>query len=83
MFRLILLILLNLFGFKGVDTPKSLYKQEPMTVKLERWIGERIHILCFIILMLVFIVFVAACFFICGVSATESGMMYNHFGDVI
>ena len=63
-------------------TPARLHKK-PEENDVEAWILNHAYIfvpICFVIL---FILFVCLCFAITGVSATESGNVYNHLGDVI
>lgn len=64
-----------------MNNPARLSKKEDKSI--EDWIIQHANIfvpICFVIL---FILFVCLCFAITGVSATESGNMYNHLGDVI
>ena len=51
--------------------------------KVEAWVLSH-AMLCLIVLMcLLMAIFVTVIFVITGVSATESGVQYNHFGDII
>ena len=62
--------------------PPRLDKQVPND-DLESWILNHAHIflpICFVIL---FVLFIWLCFAITGVSATDSGVVYNHMQDVI
>ena len=73
----------------GVEepTPKySLHKQqttEDSLLRLNRFIEQNFYVICLAVIVLMFVVFVFCCFWICGVSAVESGNYYNHFIGVI
>lgn len=73
--------------FVGTPQPKhSLHKKptkEDFSRNLNCWIQRNFYIICLAFLLILFITFVIFCFWICGVSATESGNVYNHIGDVI
>ena len=63
--------------------PVRLQKRNVEENKVEAWILNHAHIflpLAVIILMILIVLLVYA---VCGGSATESGLMYNHFQDVI
>ena len=65
-----------------MSNPVRLHKK-PEKKGVEEWILDHSYIflpICFVIL---FILLVGLCFAITGVSATESGNVYNHLGDVI
>lgn len=62
---------------------RRLEKQMSVEEKIDEWALAHAHIilpLCFIVLIILFVVL---CFAICGVSATDSGVQYNHLQDVI
>ena len=69
-----------------MSKPVRLAKQNndsPFLNKLDDWAISHAHIIlpiCFIVLLFLF---VAVCFAIVGVSATESGMQYNQFERLI
>ena len=63
--------------------PQTLHKKVDPHEEAEAWILNHAHILlplCFVILM---ILFVGLCFALVGASASDSGIQYNHFVDVI
>ena len=81
--EIITLLIILLFGHQ--NRPKNDLRKKPTT--RENWLQTLIqryyiYILAFII-VLCFILFVYICFAICGVSATESGAVYNNFDKVI
>jgi putative effector of murein hydrolase LrgA (UPF0299 family) len=64
-----------------MSNPARLHKKEEKN--MEAWILSHAYIflpLCIIILL---ILFVWLCFAVTGVSAVESGTVYNHMMDVI
>ena len=66
-----------------MSSPKTLYKKETPEEKIDNFVLSNAHIflpLCFIVLM---ILLIALCYALVGVSATDSGMVYNHMMDVI
>ncbi len=69
-----------------MSTPVRLHKKptrEDYMRDINCWIQRNFYILCAIAIMILLVVFVVACFTIVGASATESGVQYNHFQDVI
>ena len=74
-----------------VGTPKNkkarLEKQKddisPFLNKLDEWAMRNVHIILPICLITLMILFVLLCYAIIGVSATDSGLQYNHFQEVI
>ena len=51
--------------------------------KVEEWAFRYAHILLPLFIILGLILFVLLCYAICGVSATESGVQYNQFDNII
>ena len=51
--------------------------------RIEKWAFRYAHILLPIFIVLGLLLFVAFCFVICGASATESGLEYNQFQNII
>ena len=47
------------------------------------WIERHFYIICLAAIVLLLVAFVMVCFAIVGVSAVESGVPYNHIGDII
>lgn len=84
-----LLILLSgiLFLLTGNSNEKDILRKKPTKEDhirtIECWIERHFTVLCFIAIVLVLIAFMFVCFTVCGVSATESGVQYNHFQEVI
>ena len=67
-------------GKKENDVSPFLNKIE---MNLEVWVLRHAHILLPICLIILMILFVFVCYLIIGVSATDSGLQYNHLQDVI
>ena len=70
-----------------MSKPARLGKQDNVHLynhsAMEEWLLSH-SLLCLIILMAVLTaLFVLLCFVICGVSATESGVQYNQFNNII
>ena len=82
----ILFILLSLLGFQ-VNMPKhSLHKQptcEDLRMKISFWIEMNSDIIALAIIAIGLLIFTIFCFWIVGVSATDSGLLYNNFDKVI
>ena len=58
----------------------DLHKKSTRNDKLLKWnviLGQYFYIICIAVIILCLIGFIAVCFHICGISATESGMMRN------
>lgn len=71
----------------GVETSltpkKDLHKKKTFTEKLNDTFEKYFPLLCGVAIIFCLLVFVLVCFWICGVSAVESGNYYNHFRGVI
>lgn len=65
-----------------MSSPARLGKKEE-TNKIEAWILSHANIFLPLAIIIGFILFIWLCFAICGVSATDSGNLYNHLQDVI
>ena len=63
--------------------PARLDKKTTPEEKLEAFLLGNAHIFIPIIIIIGMILFAALCYAIVGVSATESGVKYNHIMDVI
>lgn len=64
----------------------SLHKQqgkEDILLKCNRIIADNFYIICLAVILLLFIVFVWCCFWIVGLSGTESGAVYNQMEAII
>ena len=57
--------------------------EEQKTSKFETWTLAHANIIVPILFVLMMIMFVVVVYGIVGASATESGIQYNHFQDVI
>lgn len=83
--RFILLTLLSLFGYNIGTEPARLDKKVEISFeeKLEAFVNK--HALFFIVIfcLILAVLFFVLIFALTGVSATESGLQYNHFMDVI
>lgn len=70
-----------------MNGPARLHKKEdnvsPFLNKLDEWALNNAHIILPIFIILGLIIFVMLCYAIIGVSATDSGLQYNHIKDVI
>ena len=60
----------NSFSFKVVS-------------RIEKWAFKYAHIILPLFIILGLLLFVVICYWICGVSATESGVQYNQFKNII
>ena len=71
----------------GTPQPKhSLYKQptrEDFSRNLNCWIQRNFYIIALAAILTLLVSFVIFMFWLCGVSAVESGNYYNHFQEVI
>ena len=71
----------------GTPQPKhSLYKQptrDDFKKEVNYWIARNWNFIALAAILILLISFVLFMFWICGVSAVESGNYYNHFGGVI
>ena len=72
---------LQILLFGDANKPvHDLHKEETREDKwrnLNCFIQRNFYIIALAFILLSFLVFVAVCFYICGISATESGMMRN------
>ncbi|WP_406532476.1 hypothetical protein [Methanobrevibacter sp.] len=64
-------------------TPVRLYPKKTIGEKIDDFALTYAHIIMPVALILLMVLFVCLCYAIVGVSATESGVQYNHFQDVI
>ncbi len=79
-------LLILLFGTKE-NVPKHDLRKTPTKNDYNKilncWIQRNFYILALITIIICLIGFVIVCFMIVGVSATESGTLYNHMGGMI
>ena len=66
-----------------MNNPPRLYPKTTPKEDMETWLLNHAHIILPILLVLLLLLFIGFCFAACGVSATDSGLRYNHFMDVI
>ena len=67
-----------------MNGPVRLQKVEEHEVsRVEAWLLAHANIIVPILLVLMMIMFVVVAYALVGVSATESGVQYNHLQDVI
>ena len=52
-------------------------------MSLNMFLQKNFYIICVLAILFLLIVFVIVCYALVGVSAVESGTIYNHIGDVI
>ena len=70
-------------------TPARLGKNETyqnhfsLQNKMEAWCIRHATLLFIILLSMIMVLFIVLIYALVGVSATESGTVYNHIGDVI
>lgn len=81
-FELILMTLINLLGF-NTNKPHDLHKKISRMDKIEGFLLSHATFFLILALVILLILFVALMFAIVGVSATESGTLYNHLGDIL
>ena len=78
---IILSLLMLLLGTTQTSTAKNSLHKKPTTEDqmkaLNGWIQKYFYIICLAVLIAVFLTFILTCFYACGLSATESGMMRN------
>ena len=65
-------------------TPKhDLRKKKSFAEKAEEVLRKYFYLFCAVAILFCIFMFVIVCFWICGVSAVESGTYYNQFQGVI
>jgi hypothetical protein len=50
---------------------------------LNEFLQKNFYIICVLAILFLLIVFVICCYMVVGVSAVDSGITYNHIGDMI
>lgn len=82
--------ILSLLWVLLVGTPNqpknSLYRQPPkkdFKIEISNWALMNYNYIALAAMIFLLIIFVLFCFWACGVSATESGLPYNHFKEVV
>ena len=78
-------LLILLFGNKNV--PKHDLRKKPTSddaiKSLNNFVERNFYIICLLAIIFLLIVFVIVCYAIVGVSATESGIQYNQFHNIV
>ena len=73
--------LLQLLLFGDMNKPvHDLHKKSTRNDKLlelNETLGQYFYIICIAVILLCLLIFVAVCFYVCGISAVESGAMRN------
>ena len=64
---------------KMSKTEKRIY----FKVRVQLWMERNFVFIALAVIIILLIIFVAMCFWLVGVSAVESGTVYNHFQEVI
>ena len=86
-FNYFITTILSLLLGTNTAAKHSLYKEptkEDFSKKLNCWVYRNFYIIALVFLVAVFVTCIISCFYICGLSATESGMMRNFInGGVI
>lgn len=80
--ELLLLTLINLLGI-NTNKPQDLHRKTSVMDKIEEFVLSHATFFLILSIIVLLILFVTLMFAICGVSATESGNLYNHFGDIL
>ena len=81
--ELLLMTLINLLGFNTTKPRADLHKKVGMMDRIEEFLLSHATFFLILSIIILLILFVTLMFAICGVSATESGNLYNHFGDIL
>lgn len=81
--ELLLMTLINLLGFNTTKPRADLHKKVGMMDRIEEFLLSHATFFLVVSLIILLILFVALMFAIVGVSATESGIVYNHLGDML
>lgn len=72
---------LHFLLFGDMNKPvNDLHKKSTRNDKLLKWnviLGQYFYIICIAVIILCLIGFISVCFYICGISAVESGGMRN------
>ena len=82
----LLLVLLNILGFRSNRPKVDLHRKptfEDRVDKVRNWVNLNFSFIALAVVIGVLVFFVWFCFFMVGLSATESGMLYNNFDKVI
>ena len=66
-----------------MSSPARLAKKKTFMEKVDDFALTYAHIILPLAILILLSLFVMLCFAMVGVSATESGVKYNHFQDVI
>jgi hypothetical protein len=79
-------LLILLFG-TSKNVPKHDLRKKPTSddaiKSLNEFLQRNFYIICVLAILFLLIVFVICCYMVVGVSAVDSGITYNHIGDMI
>ena len=87
--QLVLLSLITLFGFNSEPQPVRLQKKvevsygDKIKERLTDWANAHAFLILFVLFAVLTGLIICLVFSLTGLSATESGLQYNHFKDVI
>ena len=62
---------------------KNFFCNTNLTKKVEAWCIKHASIIVLILFIVFLLIFVALCSALCGVSATESGAVYNQLNNIV
>ena len=82
----ILLVLLTILGFRSNRPKVDLHRKptfEDRVDEVRDWVTLNFSFIALAVVIGVLVFFVWFCFFMVGLSATDSGMLYNNFDKVI
>ena len=82
----LLLVLLTILGFRSNRPKVDLHRKptfEDRVDEVRDWVNLNFSFIALAVVIGVLVFFVWFCFFMVGLSATESGMLYNNFDKVI
>ena len=82
----LLLVLLTIPGFRSNKPKVDLHRKptfEDRVDEVRDWVNLNFSFIALAVVIGVLVFFVWFCFFMVGLSATESGMLYNNFDKVI
>ena len=82
----LLLVLLTILGFRSNKPKVDLHRKptfEDRVNEVRDWVNLNFSFIALAVVIGVLVFFVWFCFFMVGLSATESGMLYNNFDKVI
>ena len=83
----ILSVLQVLINNEAQSVPKHDLRKKPTSNDamkgLNEFLQRNFYIICVLAIIFLLIVFVICCYLVVGVSAVDSGVTYNHLGDIL